>query len=63
MNLYDFGTCHLFYWMLFVTCDTSGYWDTRKGSQPVEVTPVEKSHRDPIFDVKFIQSKTGWSKI
>lgn len=36
-----------------------GYWDTRKGSQPVEVTPVEKSHRDPIFDVKFIQSKTG----
>lgn len=35
------------------------YWDTRKGSQPVEVTPIEKSHRDPIFDVKFIQSKTG----
>lgn len=36
-----------------------GYWDTRKGSQPVEVTPIEKSHRDPIFNVKFIQSKTG----
>lgn len=36
-----------------------GYWDTRKGSQPVEVTPIEKSHRDPVFDVKFIQSKTG----
>ena len=36
-----------------------GFWDTRKGSQPVEVTPIEKSHRDPIFDVRFIQSKTG----
>ena len=37
----------------------TGFWDTRKGSQPVEVTPIEKSHRDPIFDVRFIQSKTG----
>uniref|UniRef100_A0A7M5US50 Dynein intermediate chain 3, ciliary n=1 Tax=Clytia hemisphaerica TaxID=252671 RepID=A0A7M5US50_9CNID len=36
-----------------------GFWDTRKGSQPVEVTPIEKSHRDPVYDVKFIQSKTG----
>ena len=23
------------------------------------MTPIEKSHRDPIFDVRFIQSKTG----
>lgn len=37
----------------------TGFWDTRKGSQPIEVTPIEKSHRDPIFDVRFIQSKTG----
>jgi len=36
-----------------------GYWDIRKGGQPVEVTPIEKGHRDPVFDVKFLQSKTG----
>ncbi|XP_065676617.1 dynein intermediate chain 3, ciliary-like [Hydra vulgaris] len=36
-----------------------GYWDTRKGSAPFEVTPIACSHQDPIFDVKFVQSKTG----
>lgn len=35
------------------------YWDTRKGSQPVEMTPIEKSHRDPAYKVIWIQSKTG----
>ena len=47
---------NLFYLIFFFF---TGFWDTRKGSQPVEVTPIEKSHRDPIFDVRFIQSKTG----
>eukprot|EP00794_Sanderia_malayensis_P009172 gene9172-10145_t len=36
-----------------------GYWDTRKGSHPIEMTPIEKSHRDPVYKVVFIQSKTG----
>ncbi|XP_046856745.1 dynein intermediate chain 3, ciliary-like [Xenia sp. Carnegie-2017] len=36
-----------------------GFWDTRKGSQPVEVTPIEKSHRDPVYKGLFLQSKTG----
>ena len=36
-----------------------GYWDTRKGTYAVEMTPIEKSHRDPVYKVVFIQSKTG----
>lgn len=35
------------------------YWDTRKGSQPVELTPIEQSHRDPAYKTVWIQSKTG----
>lgn len=34
-------------------------WDRRKGSQPVEVSPIEQSHRDPAWKVLWIQSKTG----
>jgi len=35
------------------------YWDTRKGSQPVELTPIEQSHRDPAYKTVWIGSKTG----
>eukprot|EP01135_Chromosphaera_perkinsii_P006543 Nk52_evm15s539 gene=Nk52_evmTU15s539 len=35
------------------------YWDTRRGSMPVDVSPIEKSHRDPVYKVSWIQSKTG----
>lgn len=35
------------------------FWDTRKSSQPCDMTPVEKSHRDPAYKVIWIQSKTG----
>ncbi|EDV28257.1 uncharacterized protein TRIADDRAFT_20628 [Trichoplax adhaerens] len=35
------------------------FWDTRKGSQPVEVSPIEHSHRDPVYKTIFLQSKTG----
>lgn len=35
------------------------YWDTRKGSQPVEMSPIEHSHRDPAYKALWIQSKTG----
>ncbi|KAL5970687.1 Dynein intermediate chain 3 ciliary [Taenia solium] len=34
-------------------------WDRRKGSLPVEVSPVENSHRDPAWQAIWIQSKTG----
>jgi dynein intermediate chain 2 len=34
-------------------------WDDRKGSQPAEVSPIEKSHRDPVYDVAWLQSKSG----
>ncbi|KAG9337234.1 hypothetical protein JZ751_029519 [Albula glossodonta] len=27
------------------------YWDTRKGSQPVEMSTIEHSHRDPVYKV------------
>uniref|UniRef100_A0A6Q2XUY2 Dynein, axonemal, intermediate chain 2b n=2 Tax=Esox lucius TaxID=8010 RepID=A0A6Q2XUY2_ESOLU len=35
------------------------YWDTRKGSQPVEMSTIEHSHRDPVYRVIWLQSKTG----
>ncbi|KAM6903932.1 dynein axonemal intermediate chain 2 [Lycodopsis pacificus] len=35
------------------------YWDTRRGSQPVEVSSVEHSHRDPVYKIIWLQSKTG----
>ena len=37
----------------------SAYWDTRRGSQPVEVSSVEHSHRDPVYKIIWLQSKTG----
>lgn len=35
------------------------YWDTRKGHNPVDSSPIEKSHRDPTYDMAWLQSKTG----
>ncbi|XP_065804353.1 dynein axonemal intermediate chain 2 isoform X2 [Labrus bergylta] len=35
------------------------YWDTRRGSTPVEVSSVETSHRDPTYKILWVQSKTG----
>mmetsp|Transcript_27129 Transcript_27129/g.55272 ORF Transcript_27129/g.55272 Transcript_27129/m.55272 type:complete len:571 (-) Transcript_27129:175-1887(-) len=34
-------------------------WDDRKGQAPTESSPIEKSHRDPVYDVAWLQSKTG----
>ena len=34
-------------------------FDTRKGSQPMKVTPVEISHKDPLHKLIFPSSKTG----
>lgn len=34
-------------------------WDTRKGSRPVEVSPIEKSHRDPVYSARYLATKTG----
>ncbi|KAI8806510.1 WD40-repeat-containing domain protein [Cladochytrium replicatum] len=35
------------------------YWDVRKGSYPADSTPIEKSHRDPVYNVAWVQSKSG----
>ncbi|NXG08462.1 DNAI2 protein, partial [Sakesphorus luctuosus] len=35
------------------------YWDTRKGGLTVEVTPMEFSHRDPVYGVSWLPSRTG----
>ncbi|XP_056361522.1 dynein axonemal intermediate chain 2 [Oenanthe melanoleuca] len=35
------------------------YWDTRKGVLPVEMTPVEFSHRDPVYGASWLPSRTG----
>ena len=42
-----------------VYCVMTAYWDVRRGSQPVEMTPVEHSHRDPAYKTVWLQSKTG----
>ncbi|KAF8065447.1 ODA6 [Scenedesmus sp. PABB004] len=34
-------------------------FDTRKGAAPVDVTPMDVSHTDPIFDFAWLQSKSG----
>ncbi|NWV26666.1 DNAI2 protein, partial [Origma solitaria] len=34
-------------------------WDTRKGGLPAEMTPVEFSHRDPVYGVCWLPSRTG----
>jgi dynein intermediate chain 2 len=36
-----------------------GYFDVRKGHTPVDTSPIEKSHRDPVYDMAWLQSKTG----
>lgn len=36
-----------------------GFWDLRKGSSPSQCSVLEKSHHDPVYDVFWIQSRTG----
>ncbi|KXS16505.1 WD40 repeat-like protein [Gonapodya prolifera JEL478] len=38
---------------------TLSYWDTRKGPYPADTTPVAKSHRDPVYGISWVQSKSG----
>eukprot|EP00164_Ancoracysta_twista_P002327 GFYU01003075.1.p1 GENE.GFYU01003075.1~~GFYU01003075.1.p1 ORF type:complete len:570 (+),score=204.31 GFYU01003075.1:231-1940(+) len=35
------------------------YWDTRRGNTPVDSSLIERSHRDPVYSVAWLQSKTG----
>uniref|UniRef100_A0A3B3BWR0 Dynein, axonemal, intermediate chain 2b n=1 Tax=Oryzias melastigma TaxID=30732 RepID=A0A3B3BWR0_ORYME len=35
------------------------YWDTRRGCQTVAYSSVEHSHKDPVYKVIWLQSKTG----
>ena len=34
-------------------------WDVRKGSEPTEVSPPENSHKDPVLNVIWTNSKSG----
>ena len=36
-----------------------GLWDSRKGSDPVAVTHVERSHHDPVTHFQWLMTKTG----
>jgi len=36
------------------------YWDTRKGPNPADTSIIEKSHRDPVYDVAWLQGKTAF---
>lgn len=35
------------------------YYDLRKGPAPIGKSPVEETHYDPVYDVVWLQSKTG----
>lgn len=35
------------------------FWDVRKGSEPCETSPLQISHRDPVHNVLWINSKSG----
>ena len=35
------------------------YYDTRKDGRAVDNSPIEHSHRDPVYDMAWLQSKTG----
>lgn len=35
------------------------FWDVRKGSAPVDISILETSHRDPVYNVLWINSKSG----
>lgn len=53
------GSCRKDFRLSQVIGFSAGYWDTRKGSQPVEMSAIEHSHRDPVYKVIWLQSKTG----
>jgi dynein intermediate chain 2 len=36
-----------------------GFWDLRKGSQPLHTSLIEQSHKDPVSDLFWIQSRSG----
>jgi dynein intermediate chain 2 len=38
---------------------TIAMWDSRKGKDPIAVTPVEKSHSDPVTHFQWQMTKTG----
>jgi dynein intermediate chain 2 len=55
MSDYHMMTCMLLS-MIYLIYGT-GFWDLRKGSSPVEMSSIDKSHRDPVYDVSWIQSR------
>ncbi|KAH7831056.1 dynein intermediate chain IC70 [Monocercomonoides exilis] len=34
-------------------------WDLRKGNSPYDSSLIEKAHKDPVYKVQWLQSKTG----
>ena len=36
------------------------YWDTRRGDTPMDTSIIEKSHRDPVYDIWWLQGKTAY---
>jgi len=35
------------------------FWDLRKSKDPVDASLIEHSHRDPVYDLQWVQSRTG----
>eukprot|EP00854_Cymbomonas_tetramitiformis_P015659 gene15658-18568_t len=35
------------------------FYDTRKSTRPIDSSSIEHSHRDPVYDVAWLQSKTA----
>lgn len=38
---------------------SAAIWDVRRGSRPIDTSPIEQSHRDPVYSTVFQSSKTG----
>ena len=35
------------------------FFDTRKGTKPIETSVIENSHHDPVYDIHWVSSKEG----
>ena len=51
--------CVCLHMCMCVLDSSAAYWDTRKGSQPVDTSKIEHSHRDPVYKIIWLPSKTG----
>jgi hypothetical protein len=35
------------------------YWDSRKSTKAIDTSPIENSHRDPVYDICWLQVRAS----